>query len=257
MPQYSTVAPLSDFRPAGREMDEAELRVQLAAAYRIFDYLGWPMLIYGHITARVPGPERHFLINPYDLMYHEITASNLVKIDLDGNIVGHSDHPVNPAGFVIHSAVHAARADVRCVMHTHTTAGMAVAAMKEGLKCHDFAGITLHNRVAYHGFEGVTVRNDERERLVEDLGDKNLMILQNHGLLSCGRTIPEAFIRLFTLETACQVQTTAQAANTPLISPPPEVCERHAQTLENADNGELAFNALVRLMEQRDPSFRD
>ena len=181
----------------------------------------------------------------------------LVKIDIDGTIVGPSEHPVNPAGFVIHSAVHAAREDAHCIMHTHTRAGMAVAAMECGLQGNDFAGIALHDRVAYHDFEGVTVRNDERERLAEDLGDKNLMILRNHGLLSCGRTIPQAFLRLYTLETACQVQTTAQAANTPLITPSPDARERHAEALENADSGELAFDALVRLMDRRDPSFRD
>ncbi len=257
MTQYSSVTALSDLRPPETEHDEAALRVQLAAAYRIFDYLGWTMLIYGHITARVPGPERHFLINPFGLMYGEITASNLVKIDIDGTIVGAGDYPVNPAGFVIHSAIHAAREDAHCIMHTHTRAGMAVAAMECGLQGNDFAGIALHDRVAYHDFEGVTVRNDERERLAEDLGDKNLMILRNHGLLSCGRTIPAAFLRLYTLETACQVQTTAQAANTPLITPSPDARERHAEALENANSGALAFDALVRLMDRRDPSVSD
>ena len=162
MARYNTVTALSNFRPEIRTLSEHELRVELAAAYRIFDYLGWTQLIYGHITARIPGPEAQFLINPYGLMYHEVTASNLVKVDLDGNIVGDSDYPVNPAGFTIHSAVHGAREDVCCVMHTHTTAGMAVAATTDGIKCHDFAGISLHNRVAYHEFEGITVDLDER-----------------------------------------------------------------------------------------------
>lgn len=257
MSDQSAVRKLSDFRPEPQALGEPELRVQLAAAYRIFDYLGWTSLIYGHISARVPGPERHFLINPFGLMYHEVTASNLVKIDIDGNIVGTSEYPVNPAGFVIHSAVHGAREDAYCVMHTHTTAGMAVAALEDGLQDVDFAGIALHNRVAYHDFEGVTVRNDERVRLVQALGDKGVMILRNHGLLSCGSTVAEAFMRLWMLETSCQVQTVALSANASLRTPPPEVCEQHASALENADSGELAFAALMRLMDKRDPSYRD
>ena len=257
MPLYSTVTTLSDFQPETRTLSEHQLRVELAAAYRIFDYLGWTQLIYGHITARVPGRKPQFLINPFGLMYHEITASNLVKVDLDGKIVGNSDYPVNPAGFTIHSAVHAAREDVCCVMHSHTTAGMAVAATTGGLKCHDFAGISLNDRVAYHDFEGVTVDLDERERLSKNLGEKNVMILRNHGLLSCGRTIAEAFRYLYATETACQVQMMAQSSGQTLTLPARKVRERHARALENADNGELAFSALIRLMDRKDPSFRN
>ncbi len=256
MTEYHRVTSLASFRTDKVPDDEQALRIQLAAAYRILDHLGWTQLIYGHITARVPGPDRHFLINPYGLLYSEVTASNLVKIDLDGNIVDATQHPVNPAGFVIHSAIHAARDDVRCVMHTHTTAGMAVAATKTGLKCHDFSGIALRDRVAYHDFEGLTVREDERKRLVDSLGDKNFLILRNHGLLSCGRTIPEAFIRLYALETACRVQTTAQATGEPLLRPTDDVCEQHASALEDSDNGHLAFAALTRLIERRDPSYK-
>ena len=257
MVRYSTVAALSDFRPETITLNERELRVQLAAAYRIFDYLGWTQLIYGHITARLPGLKPQFLINPFGLMYHEITASNLVTVDLDGNIIGDSPYQVNPAGFTIHSAVHGVREDVCCVMHSHTKAGMAVAATATGIKCHDFAGISLHDRVAYHEFEGVSVDLDERNRLSKNLGDKNAMILRNHGLLSCGRTIAEAFRYLYALETACQVQIMAQSSGQLLTSPSYEVREKHARTLEDADNGELAFSALVRLMDQRDPSFRN
>jgi len=258
MAQYGKVAmALSDYRPARSSPSEHELRVQLAAAYRIFDYLGWPLLIYGHITARVPGPEKHFLINPYGLMYHEITASNLVKIDIDGNIVEPSNYPVNPAGFVIHSAIHGARLDAHCVMHTHTTAGMAVAAMKDGLGQYDFAGITLYDRVAYHDFEGVTLNVDERSRLVRDLGQRKHMILRNHGLLTCGETVAEAFMNMFTFETACRVQLAAQAAGAALVAPPSEVCRSHAEAMEDGDKGELAFAALTRLMETRDPSFKN
>ena len=179
MPRYNAVTSLSDFRPETRALNESQLRVELAAAYRIFDYLGWTQLIYGHITARVPGQKPHFLINPFGLMYHEVTASNLVKVDLTGKIIGDSEYPVNPAGFTIHSAVHGAREDVCCVMHSHTTAGMAVAATADGLKCHDFAGISLHDRIAYHDFEGVTVDLAERERLSKNLGEKNLKNMGN------------------------------------------------------------------------------
>ena len=237
--------------------DERTLRVQLAAAYRIFDYFGWPQLIFGHITVRLPGPDRHFLINPFGLLYHEVTASNLVKIDLDGNFVGSGEYPVNPAGFVIHSAIHGAREDAHCVMHTHTRAGMAIAALKDGLNCSDFAGISLYNRVAYHDFEGLTVRMDERERLVRSLADKNILVLRNHGLLTCGKTIAEALLRMCTLQTACEVQLTARAAGGALVEPSPEVCERHAASLDSGNQSARVFAALMRLMDERDPSYRN
>ena len=241
-----------------QELDEQTLRTQLAAAYRIVDHFGWSMLIFGHITVRIPGPDRHFLINPYGLMFHEVTASNLVKIDLDGNIIGTSEHPTNPAGFVIHSAIHAAREDVNCVFHTHTRDGMAVAALADGLNRSDFAGAGLYDRVAYHDFEGLTVRMDERERLVQSLGDKNLMILRNHGLLSCGGTIAEAFLRLHTLQIACEVQVAARATGGRLVEVSPEVCESHAAGLDTGHNSpDLVYAALMRLMDQRDPSYRN
>ncbi len=244
--------------PNFQDLDEQALRTQLAAAYRIVDYFGWSMLIFGHITVRIPGPERHFLINPFGLMFHEITASNLVKIDLDGNIVGASEHPVNPAGFVIHSAIHAAREDVKCVIHVHTRDGMAVAALADGLNRCDFGGAALHNRVAYHDFEGLTLRMDERDRLVQSLGDKNLMILRNHGLLSCGGTIAEAFLCLHTLQTACEVQIAARATGARLLEPSPEVCETHAASLDSGHQApDMVFAALMRLMDQRDPTYRD
>ncbi len=244
--------------PNFQDLDERALRKQLAAAYRIVDYFGWSMLIFGHITVRIPGPDRHFLINPFGLMFHEITASNLVKIDLDGNIVGDSEYPVNPAGFVIHSAIHAAREDVKCVIHTHTRDGMAVAALADGLNRSDFGGAALHNRVAYHDFEGLTVRMDERDRLVQSLDDKNLLILRNHGLLSCGSTIAEAFLRLHTLQTACEVQIAARATGARLLEPAPEVCETHAASLDSGHQApDLVFAALMRLIDQRDPSYRN
>ena len=257
MPSYSNVLPLTEFRPRHETQSERELRKQLAAAYRIFDYLGWTelALIYGHITVRVPGPQRHFLINPFGLRYDEVTASNLVKIDLDGNIVDPGAYPVNPAGFIIHGAIHEAREDAHCVMHTHTLAGMAMAASGQPVRSYDFAGASLIDRVAYHDFGGVHADYSDREALVRNLGDKHVMVLRNHGLLSCGPTVASAFRRLFALETACQVQSKALAMNVPLVEPPAAIAEKHAQVLDDGDDGELAFAALYRLMEQRDPSF--
>ena len=165
---------------------EQELRVQLAACYRIFDHMGWSEMIFNHITAKVPGPDHHFLINPYGLHYSEVKASNLVKVDIDGSIVEDTDYAVNPAGIVIHTAIHAARPDVHCIAHTHTNAGMAVACSQEGLRNDNFYSALLHNRIAYHDFEGITVMDDEKPRLIANLGDKSLMILRNHGLLAGG-----------------------------------------------------------------------
>ncbi len=235
---------------------ELQLRRDLAAAYRIFGYFGWAMTIVGHITVRVPGPERHFLINPFGLRYDEITASNLVKIDLDGNIVEPSNYPVNRAGFIIHSAVHAAREDAHCVMHTHTIPGMAIAATRDGLGLLDFAGASLYEKVAYHDFLGVHADDSDRVPLVRDLGDKNAMILRNHGLLTCGSTIAQAFQTLHTLETACRVQMTAYSMNVPLQPTTPEVARVHSAHLSEPRGGpEKVFAALYRLMEKRDPSF--
>jgi ribulose-5-phosphate 4-epimerase/fuculose-1-phosphate aldolase len=195
-------------------MTEAErkARVELAAAYRIFDMLGWTEMIFNHITARVPGPEKMFLINPFGLHYSEITASSLVLIDIDGNPVRETKWPVNRAGFVIHSAIHGAIPQAHCVMHTHTTTGIAVACLDEGLSPDNFYGAMLVGRVAYHEFEGVTVETGEKERLVRDIGDKPAVILRNHGLLAWGSSVPEAFLMLWTLQRACDVQITASGA---------------------------------------------
>jgi ribulose-5-phosphate 4-epimerase/fuculose-1-phosphate aldolase len=186
--------------------EEWALRVELAACYHLFDYLGWTEMIFNHITVRVPGPEHHFLINPFGLHYSEVTPANLVKIDLDGKIIGHADYPVNPAGFVIHSALHAAVPDALCIMHTHSTAGLAVASSKRGLVPTNFYSATLYGAVAYHDFEGPSVHDDEKPRLVADLGERRAMILRNHGLLVAGPTIADAFELLFRLERACEIQ---------------------------------------------------
>jgi len=248
-------------RQSNASREEGEARVQLAACYRIFDMLGWTEMIFNHITLRLPGPERHFLINPYGLWYREVTASNLVKIDIDGNVIGKSDWPVNRAGFVIHSAIHAAREDAHCIMHTHTTAGMAIACQRDGLLADNFYSALLHGHVAYHDFEGVTTRDDEKPRLVRSLGDKNHLILRNHGLLTCGRTVPEAFLRLWTLERACQIQQATQSTGRPLIVLPDEVLARTSTMVRELAPGDPTdrqlFAALLRRVDAIDQSYRN
>src|SRR5436190_6018576 len=203
---------------------EWDLRVQLAAAYRVADHLGWSELIYTHISARIPGRDHHFLINPYGLRFDEVTASSLVKIDVEGNPVGPQIHKANKAGFIIHSAIHMARLDAGCVWHMHTLAGMAVSAQDEGLLPAHMYSHNFWNRVSYHDFEGPAMRLDERSRLVASLGAKQqALILRNHGLLTLGETIPEAFIRFWRLNRACEIQLAAQVAK--LRIPAPQVCE--------------------------------
>ena len=240
---------------------ERELRVQLAACYRIFDYMGWSEMIYNHITVKVPGDEHHFLINPYGLHYKEVTASNLVKVDIEGNIVEDTEYRVNPAGIVIHTAIHAARPDVQCIAHTHTNAGMAVACTEEGLRTDNFYSALLHNQIAYHDFEGITVNEDEKPRLIANLGDKSLMILRNHGLLAGGRTIPEAFQNLWAMERACQVQVTTDSTGRPTIPVGPAILPKPEQLMAmqamGGPSGELEFKAFTRLIEKIDPSYKD
>jgi len=238
---------------------ERKARVELAACYRIFDMLGWTEMIFNHITLRVPGAEPRFLINPFGLHYREITASSLVLIDLEGNALRETKWPVNRAGFVIHSAIHGAVSQAHCVMHTHTTNGVAVASLKNGLSSDNFYGAMLHGRVAYHELQGVTVDLAERESLVRDLGDKHVMILRNHGLLSWGRNVAEAYLRLWTLQRACDVQVAAGQAGGAVNRLSPEIIER---MLAESGPGETqtcedVYAALVRLLDARDPSYRD
>jgi ribulose-5-phosphate 4-epimerase/fuculose-1-phosphate aldolase len=237
---------------------ERALRIQLAACYRIFDMLGWTEMIFNHITVRVPGPGVHFLINPFGLHYREVTASNLVLIDIDGNPVRQTSWPVNRAGFVIHSAIHPVLEEAQCVMHTHTTSGIAVACLKDGLSHDNFYGAMLHGQVAYHEFEGITVEPGEKERLVRDIGNKHAVILRNHGLLAWGPSIPEAFMVLWTLQRACDVQIAASAAGA-LHPIRPGV---FAQTVREGGPAEKRtcdemFAAMVRLVDARDRSYRD
>jgi ribulose-5-phosphate 4-epimerase/fuculose-1-phosphate aldolase len=251
----------TDLRRNDASPTEWDIRVELAACYRIFDMLGWTELIFNHITAKVPGPEEHFLINPYGLWYSEVTASNLVKIDLAGNIVADSEWPVNKAGYVIHSAIHRARADVHCIMHTHTTTGVAVACMRQGLEQSNFYSAMLHDEIAYHDFEGLTTRADECDRLVASLGRKNAMILRNHGLLACGGSIAEAFNRLWRMQRACDVQAMTAAMGGSVI-PVPEAAARYSTEMVNAcdpndSTDDRVFNALKRRLDARDRSYRD
>jgi len=244
----AVLAPRSDIDPA-----EWGLRVQLAGAYRVAHHLGWSELIYTHISARVPGPQHHFLINPYGLNFSEVTASNLVKITAEGEPVGPQQYAANKAGFIIHSAIHMARPDAQCVWHMHTLAGMAVSAQAEGLLPVHMYSHNFWNRLSYHEFEGPSMRLDERQRLVQSLGaDNQALILRNHGLLTVGRTIPEAFIRFWRLNRACEVQLAAQVAR--LKIPSAQVCEAsHAMGEEfltdQADLGQLEFDSLLRQIE--------
>jgi ribulose-5-phosphate 4-epimerase/fuculose-1-phosphate aldolase len=240
-------------------MDETALRIELAACYRIFAMLGWTELIYNHITVRVPGPGLHFLINPFGLHYSEVTASNLVKIDAEGRIVGNSDWPVNPAGFTLHSAIHTGVPEAHCVMHTHTTAGCAVAGSRAGLTMDNFYAAQLHERVAYHDFEGITIHGDEGPRVVKSIGGKPAVILRNHGLLAWGGSVPQAFAVLWTLQRACEIQL-AGAALGPAI-PIPEAVQRRAsadslQFDPRHGGGRDVFDAMKRLVERIDPSYR-
>jgi ribulose-5-phosphate 4-epimerase/fuculose-1-phosphate aldolase len=241
--------------------EEWQTRVDLAACYRLVHHYGMDDLVYNHISARVPGEEGHFLINAYGMTYDEITASSLVKIDFDGKVVQDSGtgYGVNHAGFVIHSAVHRGRADVACVIHTHTPAGMAVSAMECGLlpltqNAMYFGGI------GYHDYEGPAVDLDEQKRLVSDLGPHEAMILRNHGLLSVGRTIAEAFVTMYWLDRACKAQVFAVGSNEKLILPDEEVVKTTNDRYKPGQRrriGELEWNGLLRLVERKYPGFRD
>ena len=240
---------------------EIELREQLAACYRIFDYMGWSEMIYNHITVKIPGDDEHFLINPYGLHYKEVKASNLVKVDIEGNKVDNSPYAVNPAGLVIHTAIHTARPDIHCIAHTHTTEGMAVACSHEGLRTDNFYSALLNNRVAYHDFEGITVMDEEKPRLVKSLGDKHILILRNHGLLVGGRSIPEAFQTMWGLQRACEVQVATDATGKASIPIGQEVLAKTEQLLNlqamGGPAGGLEFDALTRVIAKIDPSYKE
>jgi ribulose-5-phosphate 4-epimerase/fuculose-1-phosphate aldolase len=230
---------LQSVSPRKTEISDAErlVREDLAAAYRLVAYYGMDDSIYTHISARVPGTEGQFLINPFGMLFRDITASSLVKIDLEGRILDDSPYDVNPAGFTIHSAVHSARHDAACVLHTHTIAGVAVSSLAGGLQpCNQWA-LQFYNRVVYHDFEGIALDHEERERLIADLGPSSrAMILRNHGLMTLGRTVSEAFILMLNLERACRVQVAIASTGEPIHPVPPEVCERTALQYESGDS---------------------
>jgi len=240
--------------------EEWELRVNLAACYRLIAMLGWDDLIFTHISARVPGSEDHFLINAYGLLFEEMTASSLVKVGLDGEIVLDTPHIINPPGFTIHSAVHAAREDAGCVLHTHTRAGVAVSAQKEGLLPVSQISLVPYSSLAYHDYEGIALNEEEKPRLVADLGDKRFFILRNHGLLTVGPTIPDAFLYMYALETACQIQLAAQSGGAELSRINAAIVDGFQMQLDavlKGFGGELAWPGLLRKLERKDSSYRE
>ena len=251
-----------------RSEDELRLRQELAACYRLIAHFGMTDLIFNHISVRLPNPDGQFLINPYGLMYEEITASNLVKIDGAGVLVEPSDFGVNPAGFVIHSAIHAARPDAHCVLHTHTRAGCAVAAQAHGLLPLNQMSLEFYDDVAYHDYEGIALDTAERERLVADLGAKSVMILRNHGLLTVGATPKQAFLRMFYLERACEIQVSAMTGDAPVTFPSEEVCILTRQQFATPDRPtsdsafadpdavDLTWAALLRMLDRIDPTYK-
>ena len=252
---------------------ERQARIELAACYRIVARCGMDSLIYNHITARVPDSPGHFLINPFGLLYEEITASSLLKIDIEGNVIAAPDLPYgfNHAGYIIHSAIHDARHDVGCVLHTHTRAGIGVASMRDGLMPLTQNALRFYGRVAYHDFEGPVVELGERNRLVAALGERDVLILRNHGLLTCGRSVAEAFLLMYTLEFACKLQMDLLATGQQLVPIPDDVREKTARVLGGRGTrrqteaegklsdwtGALEWDALRRRLDREDPSYRD
>ena len=239
--------------------EEWQLRVDLAACYRLVALYGWSDLVFTHISARLPGPGHHFLINPYGLMFDEITASSLIKVDLGYNSLMDPPFPVNPAGFVIHSAVHEARADAQCVIHTHTRAGVAVAAQKQGLLPISQQSTFVLGSLAYHVYEGVAFREDEKPRLLADMGEANFLMLRNHGLLTCGPTIADAFLSMYVFESACQIQISAQSGGAELTEVDPQILQgiAHAMKVQTGGmGGQFAWPALLRKLDRIDPGYR-
>ena len=246
-------------RPDRFGPEEWEARVQLAAAYRIFDHLGWTELIYNHISLRVPGEPQHYLINPFGLHYSEVCASNLVKVDLEGNIVGHSDWPINPAGITFHGAIHATMPEAHSVMHLHTTATQAVCSLKEGLAFTNFYAAQLYGKVAYHDFEGITVHADEGERILRSAEGRPVLLLRNHGPVTIGETLPQALLLMWTVNRACEVQLAMQGKGEaiPIARAVLDKCVADAlQFQAKYGAGQDSFDALQRLVDRKDPSYR-
>lgn len=238
--------------------DESQLRIDLAACYRLVALYGWADLVFTHISARIPGPEHHFLINPYGLMFDEITASSLIKVDQACNKLSESPHPVNPAGFIIHSCIHAAREDVGCVLHTHTRAGVAVSAQKDGVLPISQQSTFVLSSLAYHDYEGVAVRDDEKPRLQADLGNATFLMLRNHGLLTVGKTVADAFMAMYAFQSTCEIQIAAQSGGGPLVRVEPRIVEGigHALKVQGV-GGSLIWPALLRKLDRIDPGYRN
>jgi len=237
---------------------EWEQRVNLAACYRLVAQFGWDDLIFTHISARVPGPEHHFLINPYGMLFSEITASSLVKVDLEGRKVMDSPYDINPAGFTIHSAIHAAREDAQCVLHVHSVNGVAVSAQSSGVLPISQHSIFVLSSLAYHDYEGVALNDDEKPRLVRDLGDKRFFMLRNHGLLTVGESVAEAFVAMYFFEATCMIQVRAKSGGE-LVHISPQIVEgaqAQWQQVTKGAGGGLAWPALLRKLDRLDPSYR-
>lgn len=240
--------------------EEWQARIDLAAAYRLAALYDWDDLIFTHISARVPGPEHHFLINPYGLMFDEITASSLVKVGLDGNKVMDSSYDINPAGFTIHSAIHAAREDALCVMHLHTRHGVAISAKKHGLLPISQQSLFALASIAYHNYEGLALNEAEKPRLVADLGDKNNLILRNHGLLTIGANAAEAFLAMYNLERSCEIQLMAEAGGAELVSIAKPILDgitAQVDVVTKGLGGNIVWPALLRKLDKIDSSYRE
>jgi ribulose-5-phosphate 4-epimerase/fuculose-1-phosphate aldolase len=243
------------------QVSEAEwqARVDLAACYRMIAHYGWDDLVFTHISARVPGPEHHFLINPYGMMFEEVTASSLVKVDLQGNKVMESDHDINPAGFTIHSAVHEARDDAKCVMHLHTTAGVAISVLENGLEAYSQQSLFALSSLSYHAYEGVALNPDEKVRLVADLGETNFMILRNHGLLTCADTIADTFLAMFILQRSCEIQMMAQSTGQALIPIDKRILagiQAQGKEVTRSAGGQLAWPGILRKLDRMCPDYK-
>ncbi len=238
--------------------EEWKMRVDLAAAYRLVALYGWDDLVFTHLTARVPGPEHHFLINPYGMTFDEITASSLVKVSLDGQKVMDSPFEINPAGFVIHSCIHAAREDALCVMHTHSLNGVAVSAQRDGVLAISQQSLFVLASLAYHDYEGLALRDAEKPRLVADLGSKNFLMLRNHGLLTCASTVADAFLFMYLFEAACMIQVRALAGNReliPIAKPILDGIQEAAAKVTRGLGGGLAWPGLLRKLDRKNPGY--
>jgi ribulose-5-phosphate 4-epimerase/fuculose-1-phosphate aldolase len=240
--------------------EEWQQRVDLAAAYRLVAHYRWDDLVFTHLSARVPGPDHHFLLNPYGMLFDEITASSLVKVDIEGKKVSESPFEINPAGFVIHSAIHAGREDAKCVLHVHSLNGIAVSAQKSGVLPISQQATIVLSSLAYHAYEGIALRDEEKPRLVKDLGDKSFFMLKNHGLITVAENVPDAFLLLYLFEAACTIQVRAQGAGGELVEVDPRIiagAQAQSKAVTRGAGGALAWPALLRRLDRLDPTYKE